>query len=216
MRLDTTHRHIVDAVPPQELCDTLRNLLNTTTWEIYPVKREGNVDQIGYGRACEMPYKLAPRHKQETVLSKSDPIAVACQQLIDWINLQDGLEDFEPVRSCIAVLKSNGTIFRHRDRQWLHANSRRMHIPLKSNSQSWHTGFQRPGDFEGKSYTMLVDHLYEINNVSPHEGGNAGSEDRWHLVVDFMPRGFLEQMLAQGIDPWQETANGAWPVWMHK
>jgi hypothetical protein len=91
-----------------------------------------------------------------------------------------------------------------------------MHIPLKSNLNSWHTGFKDPRDLIGETYTMLVDHLYEINNVDPHKGKNDSNEARWHLVVDFMPKGFLEMMIDQDVDPWAETLAGAWPDWIHK
>jgi Aspartyl/Asparaginyl beta-hydroxylase len=212
MRLNVSHL-LIDAVPPAILCDDLRDKLENYPWTVYPVKKEGDVAQIGYGRACEMPYKLAAMHKNKNVLDATDPIAESIQDLVDWMNSQDTLRNFEPIRSCIATLAAGADIRKHRDKKWLHANSRRMHIPLKTNTECWHTGFcsSKPD-----VYRMETDRFYEINNVDPHLGGNNGIEDRWHLVVDFIPVGFLEQKIAAGVNPIADVKPGTWPEWMDK
>jgi len=76
------------------------------------------------GKVAEMPYAITEWH----VMAETDPMAIAAQALIDWMNTQDELERFEPVRAEIATLNPGVRLHVHRDRCWFHANARRMHV----------------------------------------------------------------------------------------
>jgi hypothetical protein len=209
MRLRKTHRPLSRA--PQDLCDNLRKEILAVDWT---QDRYNRTERVLYtGKVAEMPYAITEWY----VMSESDPMAQATQGLIDWIGTQDGLERFEPVRAEIATLNPDIRLHVHRDRCWFHANARRMHVPLVTNDRCWHHGSlmkdNKPAFTE--FYRMHADQLYELNNIDPHSAGNDGEQGRTHLIVDFMPRGFLQARTTVGmIDPKKQVPPGTVAEWL--
>ena len=209
MRLRKTYRDLTPA--PQDLCDLVRSEILSIDWTQDKYNRTERV--LYTGKVTEMPYAITEWH----VMSESDPLAQATQRLVDWMNTQDGLERFEPVRAEIATLNPGVRLHVHRDRCWFHANSRRMHVPLVTNDHCWHHGSlmkdNRPVFTE--FYRMHQDQLYELNNIDPHSAGNEGELGRTHLIVDFMPRGFLQDRTRLGmIDPKAQVPPGSVAEWI--
>jgi hypothetical protein len=156
-----------------------------------------------------MPYRISTHN----ILDPTDPIAESVQQLVDWMLARPRLSGFEPVRGEIATLNPGAKLDLHRDRRWFHANSRRMHIPLITNENCVHVGVINE---QAETYHMDVDYLYELNNIDPHRASNAGTVPRIHLIVDFMPAGFLEEKAKAGVKIHARVKPGIWPEWIDK
>jgi hypothetical protein len=208
MRLRRTHREL--NLAPQDLCDAVRKQILAVDWSLDQYNRTERV--LYTGKVAEMPYAITEFH----VMSQQDPLAQATQLLVDWIGTQDGLERFEPVRAEIATLNPGVRLHVHRDRCWFHANARRMHVPLITNDRCWHHGslMRQQTSIHTEFYRMTADRLYELNNIDPHSAGNEGTQGRTHLIVDFMPRGFLSQRQAEGINPKAQVDNGVVAEWI--
>jgi Aspartyl/Asparaginyl beta-hydroxylase len=191
MMLNVTHKQICRA--PSQLCDDVRSFLASTNWKDGRYNRTEKTLKAGY--VIEMPYAIKAFYQ---MTPEDEPLRVAAQALVDWINTQDGLEGFEPVRGEIASLVPGARLEVHYDMCWFHNNSRRLHIPLITNENCWHYS-QRQGEL-ASVYHMDQDCLYELNNRIDHTAANEGKIPRVHLIVDFMPRGFLDKRLAEGVD----------------
>lgn len=209
MRLRKTHRSLTRA--PQDLCDLVRSEVLSIDWTEDKYNRTERV--LYTGKVAEMPYAITEWY----VMAETDPLARATQALIDWMNTQDGLERFEPVRAEVATLNPGVRLHVHRDRCWFHANARRMHIPLVTNDRCWHHGSLMKDNkpLFTEFYRMSADQLYELNNIDPHSAGNNGEQGRTHLIVDFMPRGFLQARTTVGmIDPKKQVPPGTVAEWI--
>jgi tetratricopeptide (TPR) repeat protein len=111
------------------------------------------------------------------------------------------------VRLILAKLVGGGRIPKHTDAGYSLLNCHRVHLPIVSNKDVvFHVG--------GEEINMQVGELWEINNSRVHAAENCGSEDRIHLIVDWMPnydRKPEEELLAvdepEGHD--SEAANAA-------
>jgi hypothetical protein len=196
---------------PKKLCNDLRFELSRINWDDKKYKRFEQA--LTAGRLIEMPYQLSSIN----VLTENDPLAHVTQLLINWINLQDNLEGFEPVRGEIATLLPGVKLQAHKDRRWFHTNSRRMHIPLMTNENCWHSGYilkWGEGIELSEKYHMPIDTLYELNNVDWHQAGNDGDIPRVHLIVDFMPKGFLAQRITEGKNPTSRVQENMFAEWV--
>jgi len=204
MRLSCIYRSVCSA--PIELCNELRFQLRDVDWnDDRYMRHEPTLED---GRLLEMPYTLSNRRY---IIAADSMIGLATQSLVDWINTQDGLNQFEPVRCEIAALLPGISLGVHRDRRWVHSNSRRMHIPIITNDKCWHTGGITKSSMV--NYHMNADQLYELNNVDWHQAGNDGEEPRIHLIADFMPNGFLSEQIKYGIDPKARVPELSLPIW---
>lgn len=89
------------------------------------------------------------------------------------------------VRLLIAKLKPDGHIPLHSDTHPSFDIGHRIHVPLQTNDQV---------DFivGGRKVTMCCSHAYEIDNKRNHEVVNHGTEDRMHLIFDYVPPDALE------------------------
>jgi hypothetical protein len=190
---------------PQDLCDLAVSFLASIDWNDNKYRR--NEWTLLEGNVIELPFAITMFY----TLSPEDPMCLAFMELVNWINTQGGLDTFEPVRGEIAALPQDAKLSRHQDLSWFHYNSRRMHIPLRTNKFSWHSGVENGKEVE---YRMLPYQLYEFNNIEYHNGGNGGKDWRVHLIVDFMPRGFLAKSLANGIDPIAKVPPMQMPDWI--
>lgn len=191
MHLDKTH-NLVCQVPTQ-LCDKLRDLLKDINWQDGRYNRSEKTLKKGF--VIEMPYAIQAFYQ---MTPEDEPLRQAAQALVDWINDLDEFKDMEPVRGEIAALLPGVMLERHIDQSWFHANSRRMHVPLFTSGKSWHLAETLNGD---AAWHMAPDNLYELNNRIVHTAGNGGTRPRVHLIVDFMPRSYLAQRMAEGINP---------------
>jgi tetratricopeptide (TPR) repeat protein len=84
------------------------------------------------------------------------------------------------VRLILAKLAAGGKIPKHTDAGYSLLNCHRIHLPIVTNENvAFHVG--------GEEINMQVGELWEINNGTVHGVENRGTEDRIHLIVDWMP-----------------------------
>lgn len=93
--------------------------------------------------------------------------------------LLDGSKVGYFIRANLVRLKSGGEIASHTDGNFSLAHSHRVHLPITTNE-----GVQ----FTVGSETIHIGEgeLYEINNRRSHSVRNAGSENRVHLIMDYV------------------------------
>jgi tetratricopeptide (TPR) repeat protein len=84
------------------------------------------------------------------------------------------------VRAMLARLEAGGEIPRHTDAGYSLINCHRVHLPIITNEEV---------DFfvGGETVQMREGELWEINNATEHAVSNNATEDRVHLIVDWMP-----------------------------
>ncbi len=83
------------------------------------------------------------------------------------------------VRANLVRLQSGGKITEHTDNNFSLVHSHRVHLPVITNDQVEFT-------VGGETLNMKEGALYEINNRRMHSVRNAGSEDRIHLILDYV------------------------------
>lgn len=179
---------------PNQLCEAVRERIRYTNWLDGRYNRFEQALKKGF--VIEMPYAIKAFYQ---MTAEDEPLRRATQALVDHINELDELKDFEPIRGEISSLPPGAVLGKHVDLSWFHANSRRMHIPLLTGEKCWHQAELPDGREE--TWHMVQDHLYELNNRIIHSAGNGGTWHRVHLIVDFMPRGYLAQRMSEGIAP---------------
>ena len=83
------------------------------------------------------------------------------------------------VRASLVKLMAGRDIAAHRDMNFSLTHSHRVHLPIITNDEVWFT--------VGKeSINMREGDLYEVNNRRIHSVVNKGTEDRVHLILDFV------------------------------
>lgn len=88
------------------------------------------------------------------------------------------------VISCqIALLPPGGHITRHQDTAPLLRASHRIHVPLITWPEVTFFIDDAPHVFE-------AGHAFELNNQRYHEVRHGGTEDRYHLIIDLLPKGY--------------------------
>ncbi|MGH7945249.1 MAG: tetratricopeptide repeat protein, partial [Opitutaceae bacterium] len=103
----------------------------------------------------------------------------AIQPVIDYVANYYRNDGFI-VRLILAKLAAGGKIPRHTDAGYSLLNCHRIHLPIVTNEDVvFHVG--------GEEINMQVGELWEINNATVHGVENRGTEDRIHLIVDWMP-----------------------------
>lgn len=83
------------------------------------------------------------------------------------------------VRANLVRLQPGGNIAPHKDNNFSLAHSHRIHVPLLTNSAVTFT-------VGGETIHMQEGEIYEINNRRLHSVSNEGSEDRIHLIMDYV------------------------------
>jgi hypothetical protein len=83
------------------------------------------------------------------------------------------------IRANLVRLKSGGEITAHTDGNFSLVHSHRIHLPIMTNDEVWFT-------VGSKTINIREGELYEINNRRTHSVKNAGSEDRVHLIMDYV------------------------------
>ena len=86
------------------------------------------------------------------------------------------------IRMILVKLLANGSIPHHVDQGETLSKSHRMHLPIITNEQNLFS----VGDTE---MHMKAGELWEINNRREHGVVNGGSEDRTHLIIDYVLAG---------------------------
>jgi quercetin dioxygenase-like cupin family protein len=90
---------------------------------------------------------------------------------------ENGLGYF--VRATLVRLKAGGTIADHQDKNFSLTHSHRLHLPIVTNDEVWFT-------VGGESINLREGQLFEVNNRRMHSVHNKGSDDRVHLILDYV------------------------------
>jgi aspartyl/asparaginyl beta-hydroxylase (cupin superfamily) len=101
-------------------------------------------------------------------------------KLIDEIVERHYPDGGEFLKAAIVKLKPGGIIKLHKDAHPSFAIGHRIHVPLKTSKDViFKIRDERVVMEEGRGY--------EINNLKRHEVYNGGTEDRIHLIFDYVP-----------------------------
>ena len=83
------------------------------------------------------------------------------------------------IRLSLAKLVAGGKISIHQDKNFSLTHCHRVHLPLVTNEDVWfYVGKERRNMKEGE--------IWEINNRRMHYVANNGTEDRVHLILDWV------------------------------
>ena len=98
----------------------------------------------------------------------------------------------QPLRCLLARLPAGAMIAPHIDRAPYFAKTLRIHVPMTTNEQAWM-------QCAGESYQMRVGEVWALNNSTVHAVWNQhDTQDRIHLICDFLPTPELLQLVADG------------------
>jgi hypothetical protein len=92
----------------------------------------------------------------------------------------------------------------HIDHALMHHLSRRLHIPIITNSA---VRFAVLHLANIKNFHMQVGKVYEVNNQVMHIAANLGTEPRWHMIIDIIDKEIYDylvksnKLLSKTIDP---------------
>ena len=129
------------------------------------------------GRLCIIPCLIA---RPEQLTNSTDRLLL-WEKVTPIVKFIDNLyPNYKMVRGEIVNLTPGKSLSPHIDIHWFHRESRRIHIPVVTNRDSFLT-------FENRKYHLEVGKVYEINNRIIHSGFNNGSTDRIHVILDMMP-----------------------------
>jgi hypothetical protein len=95
----------------------------------------------------------------------------------------------------ISCLPAGAECVAHFDHALMHVLSRRIHIPVCTNSRANFALLTRDGL---KNHHLTVGNVYEVNNEIIHAVGNYGETDRWHIIIDVMDTVIYKRLLEIG------------------
>jgi len=87
-------------------------------------------------------------------------------------------------RSMFVKLPARKTIDKHFDSGEYLILAKRHHIPIITNSKVWF-------NINGVKKHLKKGEIWEIDNTKEHEVQNLGKKDRIHLIIDIIPRMYL-------------------------
>jgi hypothetical protein len=160
----------------QELFQPALRLIETIDWSDYKFNRYE--ETLVEGRLCTLPYSI--RNEEQKKYSKDqERLIESVLPIIDQvIKYFPGLVK---IRGEIVNLLPNKQLTLHKDIYWFHKHSRRIHIPLCTNSKCKQI-------FEDREYHLEVGSVYEINNRIMHSACNRGTSNRVHIILDLMTK----------------------------
>lgn len=112
---------------------------------------------------------------------------LAQQELDSIISLCEQAGDGKAIRVEFVSMRPDSRVRTHKDRSDLLYVAKRYHVPIKSNNLV---------TFISGKYTkhLEVGNIYELNNINYHSVHNKSKENRIHLIIDVLPKEFLENI----------------------
>jgi Aspartyl/Asparaginyl beta-hydroxylase len=139
------------------------------------------------GRLCTLPYPIRNQN-QQTYTDDQKKLIEAVMPIVNQVS--NFFSELVTVRGEIVNLLPGKELTLHKDIYWFHKYSRRIHIPLCTNSECRQI-------FEDREYHLKVGKFYEINNRILHSAYNRGSVDRIHIILDLMSKEKSKEALDQ-------------------
>lgn len=129
----------------------------------------------------DFPLEWAGEEITSTISSDYPELVKSIQPMIKELEI---FFDGKVGRVLLANLVAGKEIEKHKDGGYYLESVRRNHIPIITNES---VVFQ-VGD---KVVNMKPGTWYEINNNNLHYVKNGGDQDRYHLIIDILPKGVL-------------------------
>jgi hypothetical protein len=139
------------------------------------------------GRLCTLPYPIRNQN-QQTYTDDQKKLIKAVMPIVNQVS--NFFSELVTVRGEIVNLLPGKELTLHKDIYWFHKYSRRIHIPLCTNSECRQI-------FEDREYHLTVGKIYEINNRILHSAYNRGSLSRIHIILDLMSKEKNKEALDQ-------------------
>jgi len=172
---------------PKEIIQPLADLAILIDWDLPELQRN---DKTLIHPIIRVPYNVRQEPEQQTteihqkVLEKFWPIDDYMQNLFsNYIFIKGEINWSRP--------KSNLQI--HRDPAIWHSLSRRIHVPIVTNNETYIVVENRFHQFEVGKY-------YELNNRLFHSVVNNGNTGRLHCVFDIMETNKFQETVDNNID----------------
>lgn len=173
---------------PDDILVDLRAVTNTIDWSKSDFDRN---DGTGLPtRVVRVPYGIRKDPHQDRT---DDVVRVleAFEPANQW--MKNTYPDYTFIKCEINWLFPGDMLPYHRDPNWWHEHSHRIHIPVTTNPDCFWL-------VEGRETHLDVGRHYEINNRRFHAMINRGTTPRLHLVFDLLENDRYQQALAQNID----------------
>jgi hypothetical protein len=168
---------------PGNLLDNFVSTCLEVNWQLDDFTRK-EVSLVE-GRMCIIPCIIA-RAEQLVNTPARKRLWLGVNPIVTFV--QNLFPNFKMVRGEIVNLTPGKSLTPHVDIHWFHKESKRIHIPVVSNTESCLT-------FEGRPYQLKPGKVYEINNRIMHSGFNHGTTDRVHVIIDLMPEDIFSQAI---------------------
>jgi Flp pilus assembly protein TadD len=160
----TAIRQIVDDMPPAKWLESDRDRL-------FAVHRDT--------QALLMVHFEDYQYKKPDYRDLYSELADNLQPVVDYVANYYQNNGFI-VRMILAKLVAGGSIPKHTDAGFSLLNCHRVHLPIITNDDVVFS-------VGGEEINMRAGELWEINNGTVHAVENRSSEDRVHLIIDWMP-----------------------------
>jgi hypothetical protein len=124
------------------------------------------------------PPKNSNSRKDSRIALKNESNLIT-KQLFSIIESLEVISNGKVGKALLARLTPHSQVYPHKDRGLLFECSRRFHIPITTNDQSYIT-------VGATKLNMRQGECWEINNCATHSAQNLGKTDRVHLIVDII------------------------------
>lgn len=173
---------------PKNFLDRFVEICSEVNWQLDEFSRKEI--SLVEGRLCMIPCLLS-RAEQLDKTPAREILWSGVKPIVEFV--QNLFPNFKMVRGEIVNLTPGRSLTPHIDVHWFHSVSKRIHVPVVSNSESFLT-------FENRPYHLQPGKVYEINNRITHSGFNSGSTDRVHVIIDLMSRDVFSEAIERKQD----------------
>ena len=179
MRLDQPIKYL-DLAPPEQLVNYDLDRIDPSLW----VDNNQLIKRQGWEQLSTLQIRSvhpADIHKPEGTVSLEHNLDLDLRALC--ILAADQLAQYyqaRPIAICLNRLGPGGAIAQHWDRPRMYSLAHRVHLPLKTNTQSQFI-------VDGSAWPTREAQYFEFDNQRPHSVQNLGREQRIHLIIDLLP-----------------------------
>ena len=158
----------------QTLLDPVKKILENYNWDGREYARYE--EPLLRGKLVVLPYLIYRPHQlnyTDTQLKLVNGVKPIVDRIMDYF------PGYIKVRGEVATLPPGVKLKLHYDNMWFHANCKRVHVPIITNTQCHQI-------FEDRTHHLESSKIYEINNRIMHSAANNSSIYRVHLIIDLL------------------------------